>query len=144
MSYIHFVAGIGVFLLFAAGSSAQSMPRKPTPQQFAGYYVKQQQNWQQKQLPVNSVTYKFGTANQAGYVHDFTISRVKQVTVPTPVLTTSLRAPNKYMPAPLLQPYLLQVQQQSIKDQKQSWWKDPQQAPGAEMLRNFMLSKKGS
>jgi hypothetical protein len=31
-----------------------------------------------------------------------------------------------------------QDQQQLIKWQKQSWWKDPAQAPGAELLKSFL------
>lgn len=134
---MYYFFSFALCIQFVSGLTAQVMPKKPTPQQFAGYHIKEQQNWQLKQLPASSVTYKFGTNYNAGRVYNFNkqqpvVSSISKLAV------NSLQTGNKYIPSPYLQFYMKQDQQQLIKWQKQSWWKDPAQAPGAELLKSFL------
>lgn len=133
---------LGICLEFAGGITAQVMPKKPTAHQFAGYHVKEQQSWQVKQLPANSVTYKFSANNNANRLYNFNLNQPKLVvqSLPKPSINTPESA-NKYIPSPYLQLYMKQDQQQNIKWQKQSWWKDPAQAPGADLLKSFLIKR---
>lgn len=139
MTTARYIITLGICLVIAGGVTAQVMPKKPTPQQFAGYHVKEQQNWQIKQLPANSVTYKFNTNYNAGRAYNFNLNKQQPVvpSVPKPAIN-SLQPGNKYILSPYLQLYMKQDQQQLIKWQKQSWWRDPAQAPGAELLKSFL------
>jgi len=139
MATVHYFMLLGICLKSTGGITAQVMPKKPTPQQFAGYHVKQQQNWQLKQLPANSVTYKFTANNNVNQLYNFNLNKQQPAvpSIPKPAFS-SLQTGNKYIPSPYLQLYMKQDQQQLIKWQKQSWWKDPAQAPGAELLKSFL------
>ncbi len=142
MKAVQSVISFGLCIQFASNVSAQVMPKKPTPQQFAGYHVKEQQNWQVKQLPANSVTYKFSTNNNANQLYNFNLNKPKPVVQSLSKLSiNSTGSGNKYIPAPYLQLYMKQDRQQNIKWQKQSWWKDPAQAPGAELLKSFLIKR---
>ncbi len=139
MKAAHHIFSFVVCMQIVSGITAQVMPKKPTPAQFAGYHVKQQQNWQLKQLPAASVTYKFTANNNINQLHHFNLYRQQPVvpSIPKPAIN-SHRPGNKYILSPYLQLYMKQDQQQLIKWQKQSWWKDPAQASGAELLKSFL------
>ncbi|MEJ8841777.1 hypothetical protein WG954_05230 [Lacibacter sp. H375] len=122
--------------------TAQNLPKNPTLQQLAGYHNKQQQNWQQKQLPQSSVTYKFST----NYGQSST-SEVRKVPPSVPVsvnypLPASASTIQQTTPAPFLQSFLLEERKQYMLWQKQSWWKDPGKLKGAELLRDFYIANR--
>ena len=101
--------------------------------------------WQIQQLPANSVTYKFNTGSVLNPLYDFNLR--KQEPVSTIVLpTTNKLLMNKYqtVPSPSLHLYLMQDRQQMIRDQKQGWWKDPAQAPGADFFRTIFMTNKNN
>lgn len=124
--------------------TAQNLPRKPTLQQLAGYHNKQQQNWQQKQLPQTSVTYKFSTNYGQSLTTRFEKAQsIAPLTVNYP-LPVSVNKKQERTPAPFLQPFLLEERKQYLQWQKQSWWKDPGKLKGAEMLRDFYISNRKS
>ena len=132
-------------LFFVSGIHAQLLPKKPTPQQFAGYHMKQQQIWQQQQLPRNSVTYQFGTTANTSPLNNFNLKKEK------PVATVILSANHNLLlntkrttASPSLHLYLMQDRQQMNKDLKQGWWKDPAQAPGAEFFRTMFMTNKNN
>lgn len=132
-------------LFFVSGMHAQQMPKKPTPQQFAGYHIKQQHIWQQQQLPINSVTYQFGTTTKTKPLYDFNVNMPKPVVTTLPSATNNLLLnPNRMAPSPSLHFYLMQDRQQMIRDQKNGWWKDPAQAPGAEFFRTMFMNNKNN
>lgn len=121
---------------------AQTLPKKPTLPQLAGYYNWQQQNWQQKQLPQSSITYKFGTNH-----HQSLTSQFGKTQPPAPVavnyaLPASAKENQLMTPAPFLQSFLLDERKQYMQWQKQSWWKDPGKLKGAELLRDLYISNR--
>ena len=121
---------------------AQILPKNPTLQQLAAYHNKQQQNWQQKQLPLSSVTYKFGTNHHQSQATAF--GKV-QPTVPLAInymLPAPVRENQLLILAPFLQSFLLEEQKQYMLWQKQSWWKDPGKLKGSELLRAFYISNR--
>lgn len=122
-------------LLFFLNTHIQSqrLPRKPTIQQIAGYYNWQQQNWQRQQLPLTSVTYRFGNATYRS-----TAAKEKE----PPVLPFMLIRPEETANAPFLQLYLKQQRKTDMLWQKQSWWKDPSKAPGAQLLQDIYRSNR--
>jgi len=140
-----FIIELSVCLLYVTGMHAQQMPKKPTPQQFAGYHIRQQQSWQQKQLPRNSITYQFGTTATIGPVYNFNPKKEKPVATVIFSATHNLLLNTKRTAAsPSLHLNLMQDRQQMIKDQKQGWWKDPAQAPGAEFFRTMFMTNKNN
>ncbi|HLO39044.1 MAG TPA: hypothetical protein VK173_11150 [Lacibacter sp.] len=136
---------LAVLLLAPAFTvTAQNLPKNPTLQQLAGYHNKQQQNWQQKQLPQSSVTFKFTT----NYNQSLT-SRFGNVQPSVPLivnyqLPASAIQKQQMTPAPFLQSFLLEERKQYMQWQKQSWWKDPGKLRGAELLRDFYISNRKS
>ena len=140
-----FIIELSVCLLYVTGTNAQWMPQKSTPQQFAGYHIRQQQNWQQKQLPINSVTYQFGTTANTKPLYNFNVNRQKPVVTVIPSVTNNLFLnTNRTAASPSLHLYLMQDRQQMIKDQKHGWWKDPAQAPGADFFRSMFMTNKNN
>ncbi len=136
---------LSLCLLFFSGLYAQLMPQKPTPQQFAGYHIKQQQIWQQQQLPNNSITYKFGTTAYTSPLFNFNLNTQKPVVTVIPSVANNIFLnTNQTAPAPSLHFYMMQDRQQMIKDQRQGWWKDPAQAPGAEFFRTMFMTNKNN
>ena len=106
--------------------------------------MKQQQIWQQQQLPRNSVTYQFGTTANSPF-NNFNLKKEK------PVATVILSANHNLLlntkrttASPSLHLYLMQDRQQMNKDLKQGWWKDPAQAPGAEFFRTMFMTNKNN
>lgn len=134
-----------IFIMIAAAASAQQMPKKPTPQQFAGYYLQQQKKWQTQQLPANSVTYKFSTGSVVNPLYDFNLSKQKPVAAVV-LPTTNKLLMNTYQtaPSPSLHLYLMYDRQQMIRVQKQGWWKDPAQAPGTELFRSMFMTNRNN
>lgn len=134
-----------VLLLIPAFTvTAQNLPRKPTLQQLAGYHNKQQQNWQQKQLPQSSVTYKFSTNYHQSLTTEFgKVQPPVSFAVNFP-LPASANGKQQMAPAPFLQSFLLEERKQYMQWQKQSWWKDPGKLKGAELLRDFYISNRKS
>lgn len=136
---------VAVLLLAPAFTvTAQNLPRKPTLQQLAGYHNKQQQNWQQKQLPLSSVTYKFGTKYHQSPTTGFgkvqpTVPLLINYVIPAPV-----NEDQRLIPAPFLQSFLLEERKQYMQWQKQIWWKEPGKLKGAELLRDFYISNRKS
>lgn len=139
MKATHCILSFALCSLPVITITAQLLPKNPTASQLAGYYVKEQQNWQVKQLPAGSVTYKFTASNSANRLYTFNLNKQQPVvtSVPKPA-SHSLQPVNKFISAPYLQVYIRQEQERFIKWQKQSWWKDPAQAPGAELLKSFL------
>lgn len=122
--------------------TAQTLPKSPTLPQLAGYHNRQQQNWQQKQLPQSSITYKFS----ANY-HQSLIKEFGKAQPPAPVavnyaLPASAKENRLMTPAPFLQSFLLDERKQYMQWQKQSWWKDPGKLKGAELLRDLYISNR--
>lgn len=124
--------------------TAQNLPKNPTLQQLAGYHNKQQQNWQQKQLPPSSVTFKFSTNYGQSLTTRFGKAKsLAPVAVNYP-LPASVNEKQQMTPAPFLQSFLLEERKQYMQWQKQSWWKDPGKLKGAELLRDFYISNRKS
>lgn len=134
---------LAVLLLATAFTvNAQNLPRKPTLQQLAGYHNKQQQNWQQKQLPQSSVTYKFGTNYGQSSTSRFGKTQSLAPLAANYPLPASVNKKQQRTPAPFLQSFLLEERKQYMQWQKQSWWKDPSKLKGAELLRDFYISNR--
>lgn len=122
---------------------AQTLPKKPTLQQLAAYQNKQQLNWQQKQLPASSVTYRFSTNYQTS-TKEF---GKQQPIVPVAVNYSQplrLQQGQQKRSAPSLQSYLQEERRQYMLREKQSWWKDPAKLKGAELLRDFYITNRRS
>ena len=120
--------------------TAQNLPKNPTLQQLAGYHNKQQLNWQQKQLPASSVTYRF--SNKTTQTVQFGKLQTGMPATTGYILPLQLKPKQQTTPMPFLKSYLLQERQQYIKWQKQSWWRDPAKAPAADLMRDFYISSK--
>lgn len=137
----------GVCFLFAAVTIAQSLPKHPTMQQVVGFQIYQQQIWNLKQIPVNSVLYtyqsrslnfpvekKFSISHAPAFTFQFA-SRNYLQTANDLNINFSLSTSN-------LHSYLLQKGKQSYQWQKQSWWKDPNNGRFSELLRDLILKNK--
>lgn len=129
-------------LLFipVVAAKTQGLPKKPTIQQLAGYQNKQQLNWQQKQLPTSSVTYRF--SNKTTQTVQFGKLQTNKPATTGYILPLQLKPTQQTTPTPFLKSYLLQERQQYIKWQKQSWWRDPAKAPATDLMRDFYISNK--
>jgi hypothetical protein len=136
---------LAVLLLAPAFTvTAQNLPKNPTLQQLAGYHNKQQQNWQQKQLPPSSVTFKFSTNYGQSLTTRFGKAKsLAPVAVNYP-LPASVNEKQQRTQAPFLQSFLLEERKQYMQWRKQSWWKDPGKLKGAELLRDFYISNRKS
>ena len=139
--YVFFSA---VFLPYCFGLQAQvNLPKNPTVRQLVGYHYYQQQVWEAKALPKNSVLYKNNyriTAWQPQEVNDkfpaFSIQRNIVSFIPNdmPVGTT---VKISWQPMPL-RSYLYNQNNYYHKTQRQSWWKDPSKATGSQILRDLL------
>lgn len=137
MSCTRLFIGVTIFLVTAPALTAQVMlPKKPTMQQVIGHHLGQQESWRMQQLPVNSVLYKYNTG---------IVSRLPQpfgFMANTPSVSFSSTA-FRYSISPgvnagqfnSLEATLFRQNIIYSQTQKQSWWKDPQKAPGSQILR---------
>lgn len=135
---------IMILLIPTFTATAQNLPKKPTLQQLAGYHQQQQINWQQKQLPQSSVTYKF-TKNY-NQPQPTVIGKVQPVAI-IPVnyaVPAATKQQKQTSSSPLLHTLLIQERKDYLQWQKQSWWKDPNKLKGAELLRDFYISTRKS
>jgi hypothetical protein len=114
---------------------------------------RQQQQWQQKQWPANTVLYqqKYGKMPPTPPVHAY---KMKQNTIVMPVykanrftaiaMETSQANPAMRLsinPSPntqALQSFLTLQRAQYAQYKSTAWWKDPKKAEGASMLRSFL------
>lgn len=61
MPHRHLVLGAAVYFLSAAALPAQGLPKRPSMQQVVGYHQWEEQKWRFKQVPANSVFFKYRT-----------------------------------------------------------------------------------
>lgn len=131
----------GVCLLNATALTAQVLPKNPTIKQVVSYQLFQQQKWNMKQLPQNSVLYKYNYSNPALHRDEFL---VKNEFKPAFIsLDQSVTASNPEQGS-FLQSYLLKERKQHSQWLRQSWWKDPRQASGSEILKSFITGNRGA
>jgi hypothetical protein len=129
----------GVCLLNATVLTAQLLPKNPTIKQVVSYQLFQQQKWNMKQLPQNSVLYKYNYSNLGLRRDEFIIKNEFK-----PAFTFLDQSISTSYPQqdPFLQTYLLKERKQYSQWQRQSWWKDPNQATGSELLRGFLIGNR--
>ncbi|MBC6491423.1 hypothetical protein BC349_10290 [Flavihumibacter stibioxidans] len=123
----------GVGLFFSTSHIVQSQPAKPVNQRFINYQLEQQKNWQNKQLPANSVLYRHSVKYPAAA---FRLSREadRPVTIRMPSYMIPLETSNFN---PSLQQYLQDNKWQNIQWEKVRWRKDPAKGIGADLIKSF-------
>ena len=80
-----------IFICNAVASTAQSLPKNPTPHQVLGYRLQEQKRWINNQLPSNSVLYKMSDHDYrlAGNKNTKQNRNVNLKYLPLPVYNTS-------------------------------------------------------
>ncbi|HEX7846129.1 MAG TPA: hypothetical protein VF476_10050 [Chitinophagaceae bacterium] len=133
MPRINILVCSGVLLLNATALTAQVLPRNPTAKQVVSYQLWQQQQWALKQLPQNSVLYQFNAPKISRSIR-FTYQEPSQNSFRFINVYAESNEPNSFLAAQIRRS--AEVYSQTIRN---SWWRNPLQAPGAELLRSFIL-----
>jgi hypothetical protein len=135
MPRINFFVCSGVYFLLPAIATAQSLPKNPTIQQVAGYQKYQQQQWSMKQLPSNSVLYRYYSNSLALPIRNsFTTTEPKAI-INLDRLNNNISRQGSY-----LQSYLEQRREQNFLQQKQSWYKDPSKGFISTFLKDVLYN----
>lgn len=137
----------GVCLLNATATIAQHLSRNPNPQQIIGFRMQEQQNWNIKQLPKNSVLYKSVNSYAAWQASIIPYKRQQPVFLLPSFTPVNQQWPgliNYQQPPPFtsLQSFLYNQRMKQNQWNKQSWWRDPLQAPGSGILRGIIQNNK--
>ena len=134
--------------LIVIAATSQSLPKHPTIQQVVGFQQYQQQKWNMKQLPANSVLYKhYSNSIELPFENSFKPIQSKEIFLPAVNLYSSPGQTDLSYDFSLhfshLQSYLQQKRSQNYQWQKQSWWRDPSKGTGALLIKDIFLNKQG-
>lgn len=118
----------GICLYTSTGLFAQHLPKNPTPSQVIGYQITEQKKWNIRQLPRNSVLYKYYSANSTVEPYNFTFKKEKLPGIALPVQSKSFGYKQQNL---FLQSFLQEQRQQVHLWEKQNWWRLTKTSPGS-------------
>lgn len=147
MPRINLILCSGVFIMNAATLVAQTTKAYQSFTKATQYQFQQQRQWQLKQLPSNSILYKYNSYHVRELGYNFAIAKttlVKNSYAPIAITgaTTSPFTISVTMMPPELRHYLQANQSKYSNEQKQAWWRDPAHGFITPMLKDYRQSNK--
>lgn len=150
----------GIFLLSTSFAAAQFLPRHPTIKQVVGYHMTDQQRWQSRTLPSNSVLFKMDNRNISWRMADGDLipsNKIYFSVSPDPTNKAHFsvfQEPRYDLPAPgdyrvgtydfnLLNPNMPhRIPRYNSRPVRQKAWRTPSTSSiGAEILRDIITSQ---
>lgn len=133
--------GVCLFYTIAVHSqSPRPLPRNPTIKQVVGYHLQEQYTWGYRQLPRNAVLYRANILNPVLYADAIRQQQNSfRLTSPPFILKTTAGTEQ----TGFLQDYLKQQRKDYSNWMKNSWWKDPQNGTGSDLLRSILQRNRG-